>query len=322
MLIRFGFVAMSMNVLNSSPSKTITVKTFKKIRDKNAAIRKIIRISKENIHNTRRIIYHAVANDIYFYRFSSRLIPLLGHPLLEGKDLIRELRREFKDLGNLIREKRMRVGFHPEHFTVLNSPKKNVVKASVQDLIHHVKMLRAMGLNSFYKCNIHVGGVYGNKESAGQRFIDHFKRLNPLIQAYICLENDDRTFTARETLDIAQRVGVPMVLDLHHHKVNNHGETVEELWPHIVQTWEKEKFPPKIHISSPKNDKEVLNHADFVNPNDLLPFLRIAQASTDRLDVMIEAKMKDEALFRLMDELEAIDGIERVNQASLKYLPF
>lgn len=73
-----------------------------------------------------------------------------------------------------------------------------------------------MGLDERATCNIHVGGTYGNKETAGKRFVEHFLRLEERIARRITLENDDKTFTAAETLELSEQVGAPMVLDLHH----------------------------------------------------------------------------------------------------------
>lgn len=52
----------------------------------------------------------------------------------------------------------------------------------------------------------------GTKKFQPNGLLPHFAKLKPRIQAHICLENDDTTFTARETLEIAQTVGVPCVL--------------------------------------------------------------------------------------------------------------
>ena len=313
MIVRFGFVAMSTKVYNASPSKTMTVKSFQAIPDKRLALRKVLRIAKENIAHTKRILYHAVQHEILFYRFSSRLIPLLGHEVLEGKDFIRALKDDFGEIGQIVRQNKMRVGFHPDHFTVLNTPRKEVLQSSVKDLIRHVRMLHAMELNEAYKCNIHVGGVYNDKEAAGKRFIDRFKRLDQRVQAHICLENDDKTFTAKETLEIAQVVQVPMVLDLHHHRCNNYGERLEDLFPLIVKTWEGEFFPPKIHISSPKNKEDIRSHADYVDLNDIIPFLHLAKQYTSRLDVMIEAKQKDDALFQLIENITKLADVKQIS---------
>ncbi len=119
-----------------------------------------------------------------------------------------------------------------------------------------------MGLGRAAKCNIHIGGSYGNKEAAAARFATNFAGLDESIRRRITLENDDKTFTAAETLAVSQAVGVPMVLDIHHHAVNNEGESAAQLWPRILDTWEGETsedgspLPPKIHASSPKSESE------------------------------------------------------------------
>jgi UV DNA damage endonuclease len=318
MIVRFGFVAMSMQVKNASPSKTMTEKTLNQIGNRKLAAKKVVRLAKENLNNTKRILYHALAHDIRFYRFSSRLIPLAAHPAFQKVDFVRTLVPQLREIGQIVRDNDMRVGFHPEHFTILNSPRPEVIRSSVRDLIRHIRMLRAMGLDEAYKCNIHVGGVYGDKEASTERFITTFRKLDPRIQAHICLENDDTTYTARETLEIAQTVGVPCVLDLHHHRINNNKETLEELWPQITQTWAEEKFPPKIHVSSPRSESNPKGHADFVHLDDLVPFLRLAAGYGERLDIMIEAKRKDEALFQLMEELANAPRFKRIDKATVK----
>ena len=46
------------------------------------------------------------------------------------------------------------------------------------------------------------------------------------------------------------------------------------------------------------------SHADFVNVNEFISFIELIKSYTDRVDVMIEAKMKDEAMFRLIRQLK------------------
>ncbi|NEW08082.1 UV DNA damage repair endonuclease UvsE [Paenibacillus sp. SYP-B3998] len=328
MIIRLGYVAMSTAVKNASPSKTMTATNFTKLLDQEAAIRKLERISAENLHNTLRLLRHNRAHDIMVYRFSSKLIPLIGHELLVGWDPIPTLAKEFQEVGNYVKKNGMRVSFHPDHFTVLSTPKKDVLLKSVDDLERHSAMLNAMGLGMEAMCNIHVGGTYGDKVKAAQRFVHNFKALRPEIQKRITLENDDKTFTALETLELAEQVGAPMVLDIHHHELNNHGEVAPELWPRILQTWVREKgiylnesavaLPPKIHVSSPKGESDSRSHADYIEVDPLFTFLQAIAPVTPRLDIMIEAKMKDDALFRLMNDLKQKSGISVLSQASVE----
>lgn len=47
-----------------------------------------------------------------------------------------------------------------------------------------------------------------------------------------------------------------------------------------------------------------------------LDFLHGIKGSVDEIDCMIEAKKKDDALFRLVADLEGADGIEWVDKGS------
>lgn len=332
MIVRFGYVAMSTLIQNASPSKTMTAKQFMTLTDRKAAVRKLERIAAENVHNTLRLLRHNRANGIRLYRMSSRLIPLWGIGELADWDPLEALADEFAELGNYAKQHKMRLGFHPDHYTVLNAPKPEVLQASLDVLDKHVRMLEAMGLDENAKCNIHVGGSYGNKVKALDRFVRQFEEVPPRIRTRLTLENDDKTFTAKQTLELCETIGIPMVLDLHHHLVNNDGEEAVDLWPRIARTWDEagtaatEEFiglpalPPKIHVSSPKSEKEPRAHADYVDPGPLLDFLRgvAGLGTTPCLDVMIEAKMKDGALFQLMEELPQYEGVTLLEKASVQ----
>jgi UV DNA damage endonuclease len=317
-IVRFGYVAMSTLVQNASPSKTMTVTHFNQLLDREAAIRKLERIALENLHNTLRILRHNLAFHIQVYRFSSKLIPLFGHPMLADWDPYPVLAESFAAIGEFVRKHEMRVSFHPDHFTVLSTPRADVLKSSVADLSRHVHMLNTMGLDKRAKCNIHIGGTYGDKPAATKRFIDQFSELESDVKARITLENDDKTFTAAETLSISEKLDTPMVLDIHHHQINHNGESVTDLWQRISQTWASTDLPPKIHVSSPKNEKDLRAHADYVDVMFILEFLTSVAGTTPKLDVMLEAKMKDGALFKLMEELTGHQGVTILNEASVE----
>jgi UV DNA damage endonuclease len=124
-----------------------------------------------------------------------------------------------------------------------------------------------------------------------------------------------------------------MVLDIHHQWVNNEGEQPWELWPDILKTWQlplaqadappDRPLVPKIHVSSPKSEKDLRGHADGVEVEPLLDFLRHIAADTPALDVMIEAKRKDEALVQLMQKLAFYqdEGVEWVDESTVRIHP-
>lgn len=339
MIVRFGFVAMSLLVQNASPSRTQTYANFSKLDDREAAIRRLERLAEENLTNTLRILKHCRAHDIRMYRFSSKLIPLATHEALAGWDPFEALQDAFREVGDYATEKDMRVSFHPDHFCVFSTPRPEVLANSIKDLVYHVRMLEAMGLDERSKNNIHMGGAYGDKTTSAERFIRQFGGLEDRLRHRITLENVDKTFNVRETLETAETVQVPMVLDIHHHAVNpgdtGEDELTEGLWPRIAETWRKERdrlglsseadLPPKIHASSPKSATDPRGHADFVSAEPVVAFLRRAARTTDALDCMLEAKHKDAALIQLMEDMKELElrgeGVKVLDGGRVEILP-
>lgn len=330
MIVRFGYVALSTTVEKASPSRTMTFKTFSGIEDRDAALRRLESIARENLHNTLRLLKHNVAHDIHVYRFSSKLIPLATHGELTDWNPYPALQEGFAQIGDFVKKHGMRVSFHPDHFTVLSTPRPEVLRNSIRDLEHHVAMLEAMGLSGQAKNNIHVGGAYGDKPSAAERFIEHVTALPQNIKERLTFENDDKTFNAVETLDICKKLNIPMVLDIHHQWVNNEGESPADLWQDILATWTgpyaqagstlDAPLPPKIHASSPKSVSDPRGHADHVIVTPLLDFLRKIAPTTKQVDVMLEAKLKDGALFTLMEDLAQYrsEGVEIIDGATVQ----
>ncbi|MHA6482669.1 UV DNA damage repair endonuclease UvsE [Paenibacillus sp. strain BS8-2] len=321
MIVRFGFVAMSLVVQQASPSRTQTYSNFSKLEDREAAIRRLERLAEENLGNTLRILKHCRAHDIRMYRFSSKLIPLATHEALADWDPFLALQDAFREVGDYVKKHEMRVSFHPDHFCVFSTPRPEVLANSIKDIDNHVRMLEAMGLDERSKNNIHMGGAYGDKTSSAERFVRQFGELDDRLRHRITLENDDKTFNVKETIAAAEAVRVPMVLDIHHHSVNPgdipEDELLEGLWPRIADTWRIERdrlglkaesdLPPKIHASSPKSLTDPRGHADYVEAEPLVAFLRRAARTTGAIDCMLEAKQKDAALFRLMEDLKELE---------------
>ena len=123
-IIRLGYVAMSMELKNASPSKTMTFTQFEKIKDREAAIRKLERISLMNLQNTLRLLKHNAASDIHFYRLTSRLIPLANHEELLDWDYLKPLEEMLREVGDFAKKHDIRIDFHPDHFVLL-IPYKN-----------------------------------------------------------------------------------------------------------------------------------------------------------------------------------------------------
>ncbi|WP_226034799.1 UV DNA damage repair endonuclease UvsE [Aquibacillus saliphilus] len=317
-IYRLGYVAMSVHVKNSSPSKTMTYTSFSQHADREAAIRKLENIANTNIENSLRLLKHNKAFGISLFRLSSRLIPLATHKDLEDWDFINPTKEMLQELGNYAIRNDMRIDFHPDHFVVLNSPKSEVVKSSVKNLKYHFDLLNAMGLNPRHRCVLHTGGSYGNKENALERFIENWGRMSQRLQQMIILENDDKTFNTEDVLYLSEKLAVPHVFDIHHHQANNNNLDWTIYWDRIIKTWSDSKFPVKIHLSSPKSEKQFRHHADYVDPKMFLSFIHEVKGSVDTVDCMIEAKKKDDALFQLVRELKEDKSIKWINESTFE----
>ncbi len=302
MKIRLGYVATALRLQDCSPSKTTTLKNIQKINGYKNQVNRLINISFQNLENTLRILKANFYDHIYIYRFSSRLIPLATHPQFLDWDYRQSLRNKMKEIGEYVQEKHMRVGFHPDHFTLLNSPIPEVQASSLRDLEFHTAVLEEMQLTGESKLVIHVGGKYNNKKAAIERFQEQFQQLPSNIKQLIILENDDRCFSAAEVLDICRELSIPMVLDLHHHQLLNHGESIDSLLPQIFNTWGTKT--PKVHISSPRDEKDPRAHADYVDVSTVTDFLEKVKPLNREFDIMLEAKQKDLALLKLAADLK------------------
>lgn len=319
-LVRLGYVAMSVNVKNCSPSQTMTYAQFSKLANQEAAVRKLERIAQSNLENCVRLLKHNAAHHIHFFRLSSRLVPLATHEALEGWDYLSAIEDELTTLGQFAEKKGMRIDFHPDHFVLLNSPKKDVLIQSLKMLRVHYHLLKGMGIDPTHRCVLHIGGSYNNTEEALERFICNWSDVPRIIQKMIILENDDKSFHLQDTLYVCEKLGIPLAFDYHHHLAHHRKEHQKEQWleewERVVKTWYHSSLPVKMHISSPKSEQQFRHHADYIDSNMFLEFLQGIKGSVLQIDCMIEAKKKDQALFQLIDEVKNHKQIEMVDGSS------
>lgn len=314
MKFRLGYVAMTLNLEDASPSGTLTYKTYQSLPGEEAKLRRLRRVTEKNLQNTRRILLYNNAVKIPVYRLSSKLVPLATHPGLQGWDYTGDFTGLLSEIGLLVRENSFRISAHPDHFTIINSPLNNVFEDSLRDLDYHVRLFEAMGLGDYkYKLVLHVGGVYGNKKDSIERFCENFERLPDRIRKRVIIENDDRSYDTFDVLDICRRLNVPMVLDVHHHRCLCGEKELGPVLNDIYDTWKGEAFPPKVHFSSPRSVKDYRSHADFIDYAEFMEFISITGKTDRDIDIMLEAKSKDMALLKLSGELSATDGIKQLN---------
>ena len=297
MKIRLGYVAIS-KALDITTSSTITYSSF----EKNKSIDKLYEIIDSNLYALKQILNYNIKNNIHFYRLTSKLIPLATHNKVQY-DYIDNFKNRFRELSKLIKDNNIRIDTHPDQFAVLNSVHKKVVDNTFEILEYHYKILDALGIENKIII-LHVGGNDFGKENSIKRFINNFRKLPIYIQKCIAIENDDKIFNINDVLYISEQLNIPIVLDYHHFICNNDGTSIETVINDIFSSWKGR--PPKIHFSSPKSKlkKEFRSHHDYIDYNSFVSFLETIKFINKDFDVMLEAKAKDDALFRLVRQLK------------------
>jgi UV DNA damage endonuclease len=313
MKIRFGYVAHAIHLWDASPAKTVTWTRYQQL-NKQEQIEKRLHVTRQNLDHTLRMLYYNVAHEIPLYRFSSSIVPLATHPEARW-DFISPFQEQWKEIGELVKRKKLRISFHPNQFTLFTSAKLGITENAVIDMDYHYRMLEAMGLEDAGLINIHIGGAYGDKMKTISCFHQNLQALPVRIKKRMTLENDDKTYNAEETLEACEIEGIPFVFDYHHHMANPCEKSLEELLPCIFKGW---KNTPKFHISSPKSEKEFRSHADYVDLDFVWPCVKLLQEFGHDVDFMIEAKAKDQAMLKLVEDLSKIRGIKRISGGSIE----
>ena len=294
MKVRLGYVALSKALDDITTSRTITYTNY---INKNYNTSKLLEITKNNLDSLYEIIKYNVKNNFHFYRLTSKLVPLATHDKIDF-DYITPLLDEYKKIGKLINDNNIRVDTHPDQYAVLNSMDSKIVKNTVEILEYHYKIMDAIGIKDKIII-LHVGSSACGKKASITRFINNFNKLPDHIKKCIAVENDDKVYNIKDVLELCHKINVPMVLDYHHFICNNEKEDINDYLKEIIDTWNGKL--PKMHFSSPKIKlkKEFRSHSDYINKECFIKFINILKKQDKDIDIMLEAKAKDDAVSRL-----------------------
>lgn len=249
-----------------------------------------------NLYGLEKVLLYNVKNNIHFFRMSSKIIPLATKDDVIF-DYIGKYNNIYKRIGKLLSDNKMRVDFHPDQYCVLNSTKREVVDNSIKILEYHYNILDILDIKDKILV-VHVGSSVLGKENSIKRFINNFRKLPKYLREVIAIENDDKVFNVEDVLRISDILKIPIVLDYHHYKCNKSHIDIRK----IFDSWGNRT--PKIHFSSPKNNRDFRSHNDYINSDDFIEFVDFIRSFDTDVDVMIEAKGKDDALFRLVREIK------------------
>lgn len=295
MKVRLGYACNNVTLNNLTTSSTYTYTEFNKKKD----YQKLDNVIDSNLQNLNRIIDYNIKNNIHFYRLSSKLIPLATKEDVSF-DYLKRYENLYHMIGKKIKENNMRVDFHLDQYAVLNSTKKEVVDNTIKLLDYHYNLLDKFMIKDKVLI-IHVGSNVLGKENSITRFINNFNRLDDKIKKSIVIENDDKIFTISDCVNISKQINVRVVLDYHHYLCNGNND-LDKYIIDIFNMWDI----PKIHFSSPKDNskKNFRSHSDYIDCFKFIEFINIMKKYDRDIDIMLEVKNKDDALFRLVRQLK------------------
>jgi len=245
-------------------------------------------------------------NGIRFFRIGSGIFPFMDHPTL-GYDLT-DLQAGHRAAvctnlavaGAFAKANGMRLSCHPGPYTCLGSPKPDIVDKSITSLRMHSLLADLLGYGEEFAINIHVGGVYEDKAATAKRFVEVYKQLPPLLRQRLTVENDDKA-SMWSIGDLVRLVhdhcGVKLVLDVHHHRFCDGGNTLRTAAALAFSTWIGFSEIPKVHYSESRPDARPQAHSDYLKES--IPDL----SDHIEYDIMIEAKAKDLALLEYRERV-------------------
>jgi UV DNA damage endonuclease len=234
------------------------------------------------------------------FRVPSGILPMYTHPVV-GWQL--DDHGAGAGVSNALRAARrsgIRLSFHPDQFVVPGSLNPAVVDASLAELEYQAHVAELVGAEQL---TIHGGGAQGGKPASLARLATNLRLLSPRARRRIVLENDDRVFTVEDLLPLCERLDVPLVYDVHHHRCNPDRLDVEQATELAAATWSGRE--PWGHVSSPAlgwKGRDPRPHADYIKPSDV-PACWLGRAMT----IDVEAKAKERAVLRLSRWLARVE---------------
>ena len=294
--MNIGYACINMQLSSQKP-KIYTGRSMIKRTFKAKGIEYASELGLQNCKDLFEIVKWNNENGFPFFRITSNLFPWSSEYKLKDMPDHQEICDVLDEVGKYVADNNMRITSHPGPFNVLTSPHPHVVTNCIKDLSIHGEVFDMMGLSRtpYNKINIHIGGAYGDKESAMARFCVNFERLPDSVKSRLTVENDDKAtmYSVRDLYDgVYTRIGIPIVFDYHHHQFCTGDMTEQQALELAITTWGDIK--PVVHYSESRRDEKkdvtirVQAHSDYV-------YDKIETYGND-IDIMVEAKAKELAV--------------------------
>jgi len=264
--------------------------TNKSFRLKSLTKEKLFETVMINLEGLEKIAGYCKSNKISTLRLGNSIVPFASHPNFD-QSWLNELESLFTQTREKLKNYPLRLTIHPGQFIQLGSKNPKVLESSLAELRYCTKVLDLLADQKDGVICLHIGGRAGDANATIERFYEVFMQ-NTWLEKYLALENDENNFNAKETLFVCKRCKIPMIFDIFHHSLN----PSEIQWSEIKSSWKHKR--PKIHISS-QGDGPTGMHAPYIQKKDFQTLKEFVGDDIDKIDIMIEAKAKEEAIKRV-----------------------
>jgi len=261
-------------------------------------------IIEKNLETLDKILDYLIENNIHLFRITSGIIPFASHPVNKIK-WWEDYKDKFKELGKKARKNDIRLSMHPGQYTTLSSISDDLTERSVLELQYHTTVLDVLGMPPCCKVILHIGGTYGDKASAMERFISNYKKLPKNIKNRLVIENDDKCYTTEDVLYISSKTGCPVIFDYLHFLINHKSTDTMEMLEKCRKTWKKKDGVQKIHYSQQAEGKKLGSHSQTINPEI---FFEFSKTLPEDIDVMFEVKDKNVSVLNWFNFIQQKKG--------------
>jgi UV DNA damage endonuclease len=236
--------------------------------------RRLMETVASNLACLQRTLQYNVEKNILFFRITSDLIPFASHEVctLDWQDTFAVT---FKKIGKFIENHTLRISMHPDQFVLLNSLEERIFQNSLRELAYHADFLDLLGLDQSAKIQVHVGGVYGDKEKSMERFIGRYRTLPKKIRQRLVIENDERLYSIADCMEIHAHTGIP-----------------------VLGTWSEQDGIPMVDYSSQQKGKRTGTHARSIDMRNFRRFLKETECLD--FDIMLEIKDKEKSALKAL----------------------
>ena len=286
---------------------SIGKKTVSTFRLSSYTEEKFIQCVNYNLATLVEILKFNIANNFMFFRISSDIIPFASHPICKF-DWKERFKSDLIKIGQLINDNNIRISMHPDQFVLINSKSQEIVNNSIKELEYHTDLLDLMTQDYSAKVQIHIGGVYGDKEKSKKQFISNYKTLlSANIKKRLVIENDDHLYNLKDCIEIHEYIGIPILFDVFHHLCFDTNLPLHIALQIANNTWNHSKDGiMMIDYSNQELNQRKGKHSHTLDIKQFEKF--ILSVSNLDFDIILEIKDKEKSAKK------AIEVINKINR--------